>query len=407
MSLASTSPSSRPWIETLRRADWLDSERARGYRNILLILTGAAIVVWTALAVAHGGLDPKGKPLGADFPCFYAASRLALSHHIADIYIPARHWAEQRAIFGTKVDDPAFFYPPPYLLICLPLALLPYLPSLAVWMGLSGSVALAGLKPLIPDRTALLALAAYPAVFSNLGHGNNAFLTAGLFAFAVLNAQRRPIIAGLVLSVLVVKPHLALVLPLALLVTGRWKMIAAAAGGTLSLLAVSYLAFGAEAWRGFFDVAAFARSALEGRMIGDEKMQSAFAAVRVLGGSVTLAWTAQGVVTLAACGAMALGLRKTGDVATQAAIASCAALLATPYLYDYDLMLAALPLLWLFREGRRTGFLPWEKSVMIAAFLLPLVSRLIGGAIHVPTGPFVLSALFAVVLTRSKADQLR
>ena len=198
-----------------------------------------------------------------------------------------------------------------------------------------------------------------------------------------------------------------MVLPLALLVTGRWKMIAAAAGGTLSLLAVSYLAFGAEAWRGFFDVAAFARSALEGRMIGDEKMQSAFAAVRVLGGSVTLAWTAQGVVTLAACGAMALGLRKTGDVATQAAIASCAALLATPYLYDYDLMLAALPLLWLFREGRRTGFLPWEKSVMIAAFLLPLVSRLIGGAIHVPTGPFVLSALFAVVLTRSKADQLR
>ena len=51
MSLASTSPSSRPWIETLRRADWLDADRARGYRNILLILTGAAIVIWTALAV--------------------------------------------------------------------------------------------------------------------------------------------------------------------------------------------------------------------------------------------------------------------------------------------------------------------------------------------------------------------
>ena len=408
MSLADTAPARSPMIDVLRDAAWLDADRARGYRNVLLIMTGLAVVVWAALAVLHGGLDPTGKPLGADFPSFYAASRLALAQHIADIYTPARHWAEQQAMFGAKVDDSAFFYPPPYLLVCLPLALVPYLPSLGLWLGATGAVGAAGLsRRLITDRTAVLALGAFPAVFSNLGHGQNAFLTTGLFAFAVLSAERRPIAAGLALSVLVVKPHLALVLPLALLVTGRWKMIAAAAVGVISLLALSYGVFGAEAWRGFFSVNALARAALEQRLVGDEKMQSAFAAVRLIGGGVALAWAAQAVVSLGACAALVVGLRRTRDVEAQGALCACAALLASPFLLDYDLMLAALPLLWLFREARRTGFLPWEKTVMLAAFLLPLVSRLIGGAIHVPTAPFVLSALFAVVLARAKAGQLR
>lgn len=407
MSLATAFPSSASWIATLRRADWLNADRAKAYRNILLILTGAAIVIWTALSAAHGGLDPQGKPLGADFPSFYAASRLALAHHIADIYSPARHWAEQRAVFGAKVDDSAFFYPPPYLLVCLPLALVPYLPSLALWLGASGAAGFAALSRLIPDRTAALALGAFPAVFSNLGHGQNAFLTTGLFAFAVLNAGRRPIVAGLALSLLVIKPHLALVLPLALLVTGRWKMIAAAAVGTISLVALSYLAFGAEAWRGFFSVNALARAALEQRLVGDEKMQSAFAAVRLLGGGVAIAWAVQGLVSLCACVALIVGLRRTKDAEAQGALCACAALLASPFLLDYDLMLAALPLLWLFREGRRTGFRAWEKTVMLAAFVSPIVSRLIGGAIHVPTAPFVLSALFAVALQRARIDQLR
>jgi len=408
MSLADAAPEPSPVIDALRGGDWLDADRALGYRNILLVLTGLAVGVWALLAALHGGLDPTGKPLGADFPSFYAASRLALAHHVGDIYIPARHWAEQRAVFGAKVDDSAFFYPPPYLLVCLPLALVPYLPSLGVWLGLSGAAAVAGLsRRLLPDRTAALALCAFPAVLSNLGHGQNAFLTTGLFAFAVLRAERRPIAAGLSLSVLVIKPHLALVLPLALLVTGRWRMIAAAAVGTLILLALSYAVFGAEAWRGFFSVNALARAALEQRLVGDEKMQSAFAAVRLIGGGVGLAWAVQGLVTLGACAALVVGLKRTRDVEAQGALCACAALLASPFLLDYDLMLAALPLLWLFREARRTAFRPWEKTVMLAAFLLPLVSRLIGGAVHVPTAPFVLSALFAVVLARSRADQLR
>lgn len=393
-------------ITILRRADWLDADRARDYRNVLLALTALAVVAWAALAAMNGGIDPFGTPLGADFPSFYVASRLALAHHIPDIYIPARHFSEQRAMFGDKIHS-AFFYPPTYLLVCLPLALIPYLPSLGLWLSLSAAGGCAALARLIPDRTAALALAAFPAVFSNLGHGQNAFLTTGAFAYAVLNAQRRPIAAGLALSILVVKPHLALVLPLALLVTGRWRMIAAAAVGTISLTALSYLVFGAEAWRGFFSVNALARAALEQRLVGDEKMQSAFAAVRLIGGGVGLAWVVQTLVSLGACAALVVGLRRTRDVEAQGALCACAALLASPFLLDYDLMLAALPLLWLFREARRTGFRPWEKSVMLAAFLLPLVSRLIGGAIHVPTAPFILSALFAVVLVRARADQLR
>jgi hypothetical protein len=44
------------------------------------------------------------------------------------------HWAAEKALFGPAQGYVAFFYPPPYLLICLPLALVPYFWSLAVWL---------------------------------------------------------------------------------------------------------------------------------------------------------------------------------------------------------------------------------------------------------------------------------
>ena len=46
------------------------------------------------------------------------------------------------------------------------------------------------------DRALLLALA-FPAVFVNLGHGHNGFLTAALIGFALLWLDRRPVVAGI------------------------------------------------------------------------------------------------------------------------------------------------------------------------------------------------------------------
>ena len=77
-----------------------------------------------------------------------------------------------------------------------------------------------------------------------------------------------------------------------------------------------------------------------------------------------------------------------------------AALLASPYLLDYDLVLLAIPLAWMAREGVRTGFRPWEKLALLAGFVLPVVSRTIASGLGLPLAPLVIGALFVLVLRR-------
>jgi hypothetical protein len=85
------------------------------------------------------------------------------------------------------------------------------------------------------------------------------------------------------------------------------------------------------------------------------------------------------------------------------AVLLCATLLTTPFLLDYDLLLLALPLAWLYGESRRTGFLPWEKAVLAAGFVLPLVSRALAANLHLPIAPLVIGALLLCLLRRAQA----
>ena len=75
----------------------------------------------------------------------------------------------------------------------------------------------------------LLVALAFPAVLINIGHGQNGFLTAALLGGALVVLERRPIMAGFMLGLLVYKPQYGLLLPLVLAVSGRWKCFASAA----------------------------------------------------------------------------------------------------------------------------------------------------------------------------------
>ena len=116
-------------VIAVRDADWLGERRARAYPRLLLLATLIGSALWIALS--HGGLDPEGKPIGTDFLSFWTASRLALGGRPELAYDPVAHWAAQKALFGPLTAYTAFFYPPTFLLICLPLAIAPYFWSLA------------------------------------------------------------------------------------------------------------------------------------------------------------------------------------------------------------------------------------------------------------------------------------
>lgn len=389
----------------LRDAEWLTAERARAYPRLLLGLIGAAVIGWVALS--HAGLDRLGKPLGTDFLSFWAASKLALGGHPTAVYHLASHAAAERSAFpGAPIGYAAFFYPPLYLLVCLPLALLPYLPALIAWLGATGYACWRAVRGMLGEaRAGLVApVLAFPGVFSTLAHGQNAFLTTALFGFGALCLETRPLLAGVMFGALAFKPHLGLLIPIALIAGGRWKSVLAAAATVIAFAALTTLVFGPDIWRAFAAISPLARASLDQDLVGSEKMVSAFAAVRVLHGGIGLAYAVQAVVALIAAALVARLCWRRADPLAQGAALAAASLLASPFLLDYDLMIAAVPLAWLVREARRTGFMPWEKTVVFAAFVLPLVARTLAGSLELPVAPVVLLGLLVVVARRGFAQ---
>ncbi len=140
---------------------------------------------------------------------------------------------------------------------------------------------------------------------------------------------------------------------------------------------------------------------MENNLVGDEKMQSVFAGVRLLHGSLALAWGAQILTALSAVAAVLFLQRRAFRTAAEAPAVVCAGLLASPFVLDYDLTLLAIPLVWLFGEGRRSLFLPYEKALMALAFALPLVSRIVAGAFGLPLAPLTIAVLLLLILRRA------
>jgi hypothetical protein len=389
------------FVNALRDADWLTDKRAQGYARVLFYVNLAAMVGWIVLSPE--GLDPLHRPLGTDFLSFYAASKLALAGHPELVYNIADHAAAERATFGgVQLRYSIFFYPPLYLLICLPLALVPYLSALAVWLVTTGYACWRMIQSLLGDAGKGLALVilAFPGVFLTISHGQNAFLTTAIFGMAILSLDRRSALAGVFFGLLAFKPQLGLMIPVALLATGRWRTFLAT-GCTVAAFAVATLAaFGAGTWQAFFSASRLARQALEQDWVGVEKMQSSFAAVRLLHGGLGLAYGVQAVVTLAASAILILIVRKRPGATAEGATLATASLLATPFLLDYDLMLLAIPLAWITREARKSVWLTWEKSILFAVFILPFVSRAIAGYVGIPIGPPVIFAMLLILARR-------
>ena len=172
------------------RGRWFDAARAKAYCRILAAAQALSLV--GMLLTSSGGLDARGEPLGTDFVSFWTAARLAVSGAPASVYDPAAHHAAQHAAFGAEFGWYAFFYPPVFLAICLPLAFAPYFVALGLWLGATGAAYVAAIRRLLDRRIGWLPVLAFPGAFSNIGHGQNAFLTTALFGFGTSFLAERP-----------------------------------------------------------------------------------------------------------------------------------------------------------------------------------------------------------------------
>ena len=286
-------------IDNFRSGAWLTAERVRVYSGIVFAL--GLFAALALLATSNGLIDYQRRPLGTDFSNVYAAGKYVLAGKPAAPFSPPLQHEKEKSIFGADTPFYGWHYPPVFLALAAALALLPYFAALAFWQLATLSLYLWNVHAITRDPRAFLPALAFPAVFINLTHGQNGFLTAALLGGGMLLMDRTPVLAGILLGLLVYKPQFALLLPLALAVSARWRVFWSAATAAFAVCAASYFVYGAAAWDAFFQSLAFTRTVvLEEGNTGFYKIQSAFAAVRLWGGPVVLAYAAQAMVALTA-----------------------------------------------------------------------------------------------------------
>jgi hypothetical protein len=308
------------------------------------------------------GSDGHGVP--NDFVNVWAAGRLVLEGKAAAAYDWPVHKAMEVAALGRPFDGHfGWHYPPPFLFAAAALALVPYTAAFVLWTFGTFPAYVVAVRMIVGDRSGYLLAAAFPAVLCNFMVGQNGFLSAGLFGGALVLLERRPVLAGVLFGLLTYKPHLGLLVPIALIAGGQWRAFVSAGIVATLMAAASWAVFGAEAWHAFFNsIGQTSQAFLTNGWADWHKLQTIFGLARALGGPEWLAWTAQLTIALSAAAAVALLWRSRAACDIKAAALVTAALLATPYLYTYDLVVLAVPLAFLFRLGRGGGFLPNELA---------------------------------------------
>jgi hypothetical protein len=116
-----------------------------------------------------------------------------------------------------------------------------------------------------------------------------------------------------------------------------------------------------------------------------------------MGGSTSTAWSFQ-AATIAACAVMIwVAWRRPVAFEVQAAALVATSLLATPYMYIYDLVVLAIAIAFLIELGRTDGFLSGEIGGLAAASLL-VMSYLV---VEAPVGLAATLIVMALVARRA------
>lgn len=376
------------------RSVWVASAVALGL--VLFYAWGLAMLYGRA----NGWIvDGSGLPRTNEFMGIWAAGDLALQGRARDVYDWAHHEAAMADIAGRTGQ--AYFpfpYPPTFLLVMAALAALPYLWSIAVWLATTSALYAWSIWRLACVRLAALWAIATPAAAINTFVAHTGFATAAVTGLALEAIPRRPVLAGILVGLLSVKPQLGLLIPVALIAGGYWRVIASAVVTVVALVLVSLICFGIELWLALpTQMATIQDAARFGHpRIGETNysvLVSVYGALRAIGAPDGFAMAVQAIAALA----MAVGVfrlwRSKAPYALKAAGLASASLLATPYVFVYDLLHLTVAVAFLVRHSGLEGLRRSELSVIGGAavmIVLPMIMPL-------PLG-FAANAFIGVII---------
>jgi arabinofuranan 3-O-arabinosyltransferase len=373
------------------------------------VAVAAAIYLYDLFQQTHDHFtNGMGRPFGDDFINFWSGAYLAVHGHATQVYDPAAFHAFQQSVVGGTLEGYLYIYPPVLLVLTAPLGLVPYIPALVLWLSAGWFAFYRALCLALPGRGALLMALATPAVFINTIAGQNGTWTAALFGGGLGLLNRRPMLAGGLLGLLVFKPQLAILIPVALAAGRHWRALAAAAVTAAALLAVSALWFGTDIWINYIRLVELLR-----RLILEEgtgvwyRFVSVFVAARRLGVPVETTYLVQGIATVLAGIAVALVWFRDAPAGIKNAVLLLGTCLATPFLQDYDLVFGALAVAWIWQASTASATALADNSERALIYssglflLLPLFAASLAHITGLSFGPLFIVPIFVVTLKMS------
>ena len=140
--------------------------------TIGLVLGIGYAASWVFLLAGAGVFDPMGRPVGTDFALFYGVSRAVLRGVAPELlYAPQVLNDAIRDVTGGA--EYVWMYPPTALIMCWPLATLPYFGALVLWTGVGILAYLSVTSRVLPTRAALVGAILSPAVYCCVVNGHN------------------------------------------------------------------------------------------------------------------------------------------------------------------------------------------------------------------------------------------
>jgi Glycosyltransferase family 87 len=381
------------------------AERGEG-RDAVRILTVASAIFLAVTAISYvltlkwnGPIvrDATTLVVGRDFLNFWMYGRAAWLPDPSRFYDPQTYNAVLTALIGPDYPGQNWSYPPSIMLLAAPFGRLGYFAALALWTVLGLSIFVWVARRRIDDRRLILPILCSPAAVFCLMSGQSSFVTAAMMLTIVAWLDRRPLLAGVLIGLLTLKPQLGLMFPVMLAASGRWRVFGTAAVTGLAIAAVTAVLFGPQVWIDFVAKGLPVQNLVlvDPERVGTPFYPTIFMNVRGANASYAVAMAVQLCFSAVAVAIVFCAYRfrpKTDPQILNALFFACA-VCSVPYLLSYDTLTLTCFAAMLLASGK----LDTRGQVLAKlTFWLPLIQ--IGlGQFHIP-GPALIPAAFAIHL---------
>lgn len=405
----------------------------RLHQRPLLTLCAMWLATLAGMKLFHELSD--GTPFGGDFICFWNAAHRVRHGDIAAIYNPDT-WHRILSTSNTtgSISLSWFVYPPFTLFGLWPLGDATYDEAILIW----SLVPLASYFTLIvllakrcrlgidanpacenswsrEQAYAVLIAFSLPFFCANLFSGQTGTLVAVFFLGTAYFWPTRPILAGICIGLLAIKPQMGLLMPFALIASGQWRVLAAAATTVVSLIALATIWLGVAIWTDYFRM-----SLLFGQFIGSGYSQIRLLAlspyVSMLGAGMpaALAGFFQVTISIAVLTAIIQTFwqkankqefrKEDGRLDLRFTLLAAGTLLATPYSLSYDTPLLMLSMIPLLARSWRDG---WDgiELASVGALLISPYAQFFAVVWHVPFAFLALLVWFGLLYRRFQKER--